>query len=141
MDMRDHGTDVLLKTLHTANTEHGGAPAPLTHAGADPAALIGTIVRVRPYYLVPTGNGASMRSVRSPYARCAHVVALYGTPGDADSMVIIEFRGDQRGPWGEVRTEDEDRAAYHVAHLHRADACNCPACTPGGPGIHATYGA
>lgn len=94
---------------------------PYTHQGDSPAELAGQLVRVRPYYSVPSGR-SSLTPARSPYVFEARVIE---EPFGAD-MVTVEFTWGTESPW--VR-----RQAFYPRELHRTD-CGCAACKGDGIG-------
>lgn len=104
---------------------------PNTHKGADASGLIGQLVKARPYYHVPSGP-SSLTSARSPWAYEAQVVR----EGGLSDMVIVRFTWDtDSAPWPREQL-------FYVSELHRAyRACECPACSYLGSGIHEHSGA
>lgn len=88
--------------------------------------MVGTSVRIRPYYHVPAGAGTGLRSVRSPWTRVAEIIDV-GTYGP----FLVTFRPDHRGPW-------LDTATYTKSEMHAME-CRCAACE--GDGIHELRGA
>lgn len=91
-----------------------------------PAALVGHMVRVRPYYHVPTGP-YSMKSVRAPWTFEAQVIEAHA------QMVKVQFRWVEASPW-------KSECVFYPNELHRP-RCECPACKVGGAGISEHYGA
>lgn len=94
---------------------------PETHATRNPHDLVGSNVRVRPYYNVPKSR-TFMESVRSWWTTEARVVSVM------NEMVVVRYR--ERGPW-------ESEAAYFPRELH-LQLCRCNACH--GEGIDVTHG-
>lgn len=100
---------------------------PLTHAGLSPFTLMGELVRVRPWYHVPSGS-LVLSPARSPWAFEGRVVNAFTT------TVMVRFTWDTTAaPWGAV-------GAYEPDELHHL-SCECPACLASGEGIHSLHGA
>lgn len=103
---------------------------PNTHRDKKPTDLFGQLVRVRPYYQVPS-RGHSLTPARSPFTFEGWVEEkLFG------QMVIVRFTWEtDSAPWRRT-------GAYHPRELHRAyGQCECPACAPMGDGIPHPRGA
>lgn len=91
---------------------------PVTHAedAAETLAENRTLVRVRPFYKVPSGRG-SLTTARSPFAFEGVVVGVL-----AGSMVTVRMQVFQDcAPWPVEGTFD-------VCELHKAHYCECAAC-------------
>lgn len=93
---------------------------PNTHRGEKPADVVGRLVRVRPYYHVPSSR-SSLTPARSPFAFEAHVLDTFGS-----DMVLVRFTwGSGDAPW-------KHEGAYYPDELHKVwRECQCPACSYG----------
>mgnify|MGYP001568290484 CR=1 FL=1 len=115
--------------MESPRTPQAGVTGPLITSALG-AGLVGTVVKWRPYYHVPTGT-SSLKSARSPWTRRFLVIRGSAT---SDTVTLGILPTDEDGPW-------RPKQFAQLRELHDNTDCACLACTPMGDGIHMHTGA